>query len=117
MHFRRRPQIKLLRLIPHPLFFTHLRLRLETNQTIVRFPILALDVMHVIRRHKWQLKFFGPLYELPVDLALSGNAVVLKFEIEIARRKNLPVLIQRRFGLVNPRIDELVWHFAFQTGG
>ena len=70
LHFLRRAQIKLLRLVAHPLRVGQLRLRADADQAIVRVGMAFLDVMNVVRRHQLQAEFLRPRDQLPVDLRL-----------------------------------------------
>src|SRR5688572_8476582 len=45
--------------------------------------------MNVIRSHQFQPKIFRPLNEVAVDFGLLWNAMVLQFEIEVARAERL----------------------------
>ncbi len=53
--------------------------------------------MDVIRRHQFEAEFPGPRDEVPIDLGLLRNAVILQFEIKIVGSKRLFEPINRFF--------------------
>ena len=116
MHLFGRAQIKLLGRVPHPLLVGHQRLRLQTDQAVVRFPVLAFDVMHVVGRHQRQIEFLRPFDEHAIDLPLVFDPVIVEFDVIIARRENVAVLVQRGLRLIELVVFDLVRHLALETG-
>ena len=100
LHFLRRAQVKLLRLVAHPLRVGELRLRADANQAVVRVRMAFLDVMDVVGCDQLQAEFLGPLDQVPVDLGLFGDAVILQFEIKIVRAQRLLEPVHRVARLV-----------------
>ena len=83
----------------------------------MRVRVALLDVMHVVRRDQFQAELLRPRNQVPVDLGLLGQAVVLQFQVEILRPERLlePVNRLARPGqlvLLNPLRD-----FARQAAG
>ncbi len=94
-HLFSRTQKELLRLIGHALGVGELRLRADTDQTIMRVRIRFVHVVNIIGRNKFKPEFFVPSNQLLCDLGLFGNAVILDFEIKIFGPKNLLIPIDR----------------------
>ena len=108
-HLFSRTKIKLLLGVAgaHPFRIAQHRLGANADQAIVCVRVAFLDVMHVICRHQFQPEFLCPRNQMPIDLRLLGNAVVLQFEIKVLRPQRLfkPINGRARFGqliLLNP---------------
>ena len=117
LHLLRRAQIELLLGVPQPLGVGQLRLRADADQAVVRVRVALLDVMHVVRRDQLQAELLRPRNQVPVDLGLLRQAVVLQFQVEVLRAERLlePVNRLARPGqlvLLNPLRD-----FARQAAG
>ena len=72
--------------------------------------VALLDVVHVVRRDELQAELLRPGNQVPVNLRLLGDAMVLEFEVEVLRPKSLlePVNSLARAGqlvLLNPIRD------------
>ena len=117
LHFLRRAQIKLLRLVAHPFRVGQLRLRADANQAIVRVRMAFLDVMNVVRRDELEAEFLRPLDQMPVDLRLFRDAVVLQFEVKIVRAERLLEPIHRVARLVQLVLEDPIRDFARETAG
>ena len=117
LHLLRAAQIKLFLHVAHPLGVRELRLRAEADQAIVRVRMLLLDVMHVVRRDAFQTELLCPRDEMPVDLRLLGDAVVLELEIEVIRTKRLLEPIDGRARLRQVVLDDGVGDLARETAG
>ena len=65
----------------------------------MRVRVALLDVMDIVGRHQLEPHVGGPRDELPVDLRLLGDPVVVQFEVVILRSKRLlePVDLITRF--------------------
>ena len=72
----------------------------DAHQAIVRVRMAFLDVMHIVRRDELQAEFLRPLDQMPIDLGLFGNAVVLEFEVKILRAERLLEQVHRVARLV-----------------
>ena len=117
LHLLRRTQIELLLGVPQPLGIGQLRLRADADQAVVRVRVALLDVMHVVRRDQLQAELLRPGNQVPIDLGLLGQAVVLQLQVEVLRPEGLlePVNRLARLGqlvLLNPLRD-----FARQAAG
>ncbi len=117
LHFLRRPQIKLLRLVAHPFRLGQLRLRADANQAVVRVRMAFLDVMNVIRRDELEAEFLRPQDQVLVDLRLFGNAVVLQFEEKIVRAERLLEPVHRVARLVQLVFEDPIRDFAREAAG
>ena len=117
LHFLRRAQVKLLRLVAHPFRVGQLRLRADANQAIVRVRMAFLDVMNVIRRDEFEAEFLRPLDQMLVDLRLFRDAVVLQFEVKILRAERLLEPIHRVARLVQLVFEDPIRDFARQAAG
>ncbi len=56
---------------------------------------LFLEVVHVVGGNQFQAKLLRPGNQMPVDLGLFGQAVVLQFEVEVIRPESLLEPINR----------------------
>ena len=117
LHFLRRAQIKLLRLVAHPLGVGELRLRADANQAIVRVRMAFLDVMNVVRRDELQAEILRPFDQMPVDLGLLRDAVVLQFEEKIVRAERLLEPVHRLARLVQLILRDQIGNLAGETAG
>ena len=61
----------------------------------MRVRMVFLHVMHVVRCHQLQAELLRPRDQVPVDLGLLGNAVVLQLEIKIVGTERLLEPIER----------------------
>jgi hypothetical protein len=116
-HFLRRPQVKLLRLIAHPLGVGEHRLRADANQAIVRVRIAFVDVVNVVRRDQLQAELLRPGDQMAVHLRLLGDAVVLQFEEKIVRAERLLEPVHGIARLVQLVLHDPVGILAGQTAG
>ena len=72
LHFLRRAQVKLLRLVAHPFRVGQLRLRADANQAIVRVRMAFLDVMNIVRRDELEAEFLRPRIRCLLTFACSA---------------------------------------------
>jgi hypothetical protein len=117
VHFFAASAGKTARHVPHPLFVGEQRLRLQTDHAVVRLPMLALDVMHVVGRHHREIELLRPRDQRAVDRALLLDPVVLQFHVEIAGFKDMAILVQRGLGLVDLAFLDLVRDLALEARG
>ena len=78
-HFHLLPRLKveLLAVIAHTLRVIQLRARLDTEQGVVRVPVLATYIVNVVGAHHLEVELLGKLQEIGNNLNLQGNPVVL----------------------------------------
>ena len=69
LHFLGRTQIKLLRLVVHPLGVAEHGLRADADQAIVGVGMGLFDVMDIIGRDQLEAEFLRPGDEMAIDLA------------------------------------------------
>ena len=117
VHLLGRPEVKLLGHIAHAFLVGEQRLRLQADQAVMGFPVFALDVMHVVGRDQREIEFLRPGNEGAVDGVLLRDSVVLQLHIEIAGRKDLPIVVKRGLGLIELAFLDLERDFALEAGG
>ena len=100
LHFLGRTQVELLVGVLQPFGVRQLRLRADADEAIVRVRVALLDVMDVVGRDELQAELLRPGNQLPVDLGLFGQAVVLQLQVEVLRPKRLLEPVNR---LARPR--------------
>ena len=87
--------IELPALIAHPVLVRDFFARLDTEQNIVRFHIFFINIVAVVRRHQRNLQFLAHPHQALVDRPLRRDAVILQFQKEIVRSKDIAVFLRR----------------------
>ena len=82
-------------LIAHPVLVRDFFARLDTEQNIVRFHIFFINIVAVVRRHQRNLQFLAHPHQALVDRPLRRDAVILQFQKEIVRSKDIAVFLRR----------------------
>src|SRR4029079_874675 len=88
-HFLDTLEIKL-RHITHPLFVMHHLPGADADHDVVRFMMVALEKMHIVRRDQSEPEFLGDRRKNAIALSLRLEAVIVQLEKEIFRPKNIP---------------------------
>ena len=89
LHLLRRFQIELSFLIAHTIFVIDRLSRLDTEQNIMRLPVLFVDIMGIVRNNHRDAGFFGQPHHAHIDGTLIRDAMILHLQIIIALAKDL----------------------------
>ena len=80
----------------HAVGVVHIAVRLNAQQHVVRIGILAAGVVPVVRGNQRQIEVSCQLHELPGNFLLPVHAVVLDFDVEVIRAKQIAIA-ERQF--------------------
>ena len=84
-HFLLALYIVLAALVAHAVLVLDLLLRLDTEEHVVRLPVLGARVVDVVRADERKARLLVHADQLLIDMALLRNSVVLELEIEMVR--------------------------------
>src|SRR5262245_35595015 len=100
LHFGSRAQVKLFRLVSNSSGIAQQTLRADANQTVMRLRMFPVDIVNVIGGDSLQPKLSGPRNQIPVDLRLLGDPVILKLKVEVLAPEGLPEPVDGVSGLL-----------------
>ncbi len=109
--------VELRRAVLHPVRVAHDRLGLQTDHAIVGFPVVGIQVVHIVGGHQRQAGAPGHLEQAFGREALFRQAVVLQFNVETVRPQDLGVFPRAGGGAVDVAADAQFRHLALETGG
>ena len=109
--------MELLGLEAEPVFLFKGLVGLNTQEGVVRFRVVLVQVVTVVGRGKQQAVFAGHLDEARVDAVLFGQAVVLELDEEVLFSKKANVAGERLFRLLELFAQEKLGDLAAQAGG
>ena len=58
-------------------------LRLNTKQNVLRFPVLFIDIVHVVGGYHLNIQFARDLYQLRQHLPVLRQKMILQFDVVI----------------------------------
>src|SRR5205085_8832968 len=89
-HFSRRFEIQL-RLVTHSLLVLHFGTGVDAHQNVVCLVIAFSQKMDIIGCDQTEPKFFREFRQMGVANLLLGDAMIVQFEEEILRTKDIPI--------------------------
>ena len=90
---------------------------LHTQQSIVCFVVVLIDVMRVVGGQKWRTNFLRELNEFGVGANLVGNAVILDFDEQVVLAENVLQTSGLLHGTFFVAIENGLKNMATQTTG
>ena len=111
IHLFKRLEVKLVGGVTHPIRLLDGLAGADAEQHVMRFMVLSAQIMGVVRADQGDAAFPGDFEEAGIDAALPRQVVVLKFQEEVLRSKN----VLKRPGFRQSRI-ELVQEQPFRYG-
>ena len=115
-HFRLCFQKILTAFIAHAVLIGHLFPCLDAEQNIMGRRIFFKNIMYIIGADQINAGFFVKPHQLLVDQLLLLNAMILKFQKEIALSEYLFISERCRFCLIIILNRQVTGHFPRQTG-
>ena len=114
-HFLRCLHIEGFRRKFHPVRIFYRLPRLNAQQGVVRFMVLHVQIVTVVRGHKRDPRVLRKTHQFPIGLFLFRDSVVLEFEIKVLFAEDVLVFQRGLFCVFIPALQEQPWNLSGQA--